>query len=351
MPWWRVAYQMGVNDMASLTLFLLKREGYTMNVSKTDWLVRMSGTLDRSIRVGAAILALVLSQDVLSQASGQGIQVVSPSLYVDMEAPSSTGNFSDGGISQRLFPASDFESLPPGFQTITQLALRPTHEVSAPRTVTFGNATVRLATTTIIPPNLSFWFANNIPQDATVVIDGDVTVSTANIGPPNGPREFDYIFELETPFNYSSSDGNLIMDFRWTGWSGDENAIGADFVLEPSSAAQVLWRCCDPLATSAGYQFGGHVWQFTFVSEPVLEADFDQDGDVDGNDFLGWQRGFGATYDAEDLVDWEANYGALAPLSGTSATVPEPATGLVLLIGMAVALFRRCEVVSKLNSA
>ena len=44
-----------------------------------------------------------------------------------------------------------------------------------------------------------------------------------------------------------------------------------------------------------------------FTSTP---GDFDADGDTDGADFLNWQRGFGTTYDADDLTDWEDNFGA-----------------------------------------
>ena len=44
----------------------------------------------------------------------------------------------------------------------------------------------------------------------------------------------------------------------------------------------------------------------------IVEAgpgDFNGDGNVDGFDFLEWQRGFGGAYDANDLADWETNYG------------------------------------------
>ncbi len=38
-------------------------------------------------------------------------------------------------------------------------------------------------------------------------------------------------------------------------------------------------------------------------------ADFDGDDDVDGADFLAWQRGFPAIYSDNNLADWEATYG------------------------------------------
>lgn len=63
----------------------------------------------------------------------------------------------------------------------------------------------------------------------------------------------------------------------------------------------------------------------------LLSADFDLD--VDGDDFLQWQRG-----DVPDLPDpsellaiWEASYGA-GTTWAVSAAVPEPATGILLLL-------------------
>jgi hypothetical protein len=67
-------------------------------------------------------------------------------------------------------------------------------------------------------------------------------------------------------------------------------------------------------------------------------GDFDGDDDVDGDDFLFWQR----DPSVGDLADWEANYGFVPPpLSATSIAVPEPSTGMVLLIGMLGMLCRR----------
>ncbi len=78
----------------------------------------------------------------------------------------------------------------------------------------------------------------------------------------------------------------------------------------------------------------------------VESADFDDDGDVDGRDFLIWQRGFGtgstfATGDANgdglvndaDLAIWQAQYGTVPELQASTIAVPEPHT--LLLISLA----------------
>jgi hypothetical protein len=65
------------------------------------------------------------------------------------------------------------------------------------------------------------------------------------------------------------------------------------------------------------------------VVAPALPGDFDLNGKVDGFDFLTWQRdtSIGA------LVDWESNYGSVAPLAAATASVPEPSS--LLLVAMA----------------
>jgi hypothetical protein len=63
---------------------------------------------------------------------------------------------------------------------------------------------------------------------------------------------------------------------------------------------------------------------FDFFEAPAgLPGDFDDDGDVDGRDFLLWQRNPGVG----NLSDWQTNYGmgGLAAI----ASVPEPSAGLL----------------------
>ncbi len=69
-------------------------------------------------------------------------------------------------------------------------------------------------------------------------------------------------------------------------------------------------------------------------------GDFDLDGDVDGNDFLLWQRGLGGTYSDLDLADWKNHYGASDPIALQAAqrTVPEPNT--LLLVSLSLFLVR-----------
>ncbi len=92
---------------------------------------------------------------------------------------------------------------------------------------------------------------------------------------------------------------------------------------------------------------GGGIYQidnFRIIREPVDSADFDQDGDVDGADFLTWQRGFGSgatlaegdadgngTVDKLDLAIWENQFGTINLIS-----TPEPSAWILALLGCAV---------------
>jgi hypothetical protein len=79
-----------------------------------------------------------------------------------------------------------------------------------------------------------------------------------------------------------------------------------------------------------------------FVPPPTSNGDFDDDGDVDGRDFLLWQRGLPSSpLDPEDLAIWAENYGTVPELTSVTA-VPEPTSAvLVLVLGLAVAAGRR----------
>lgn len=91
----------------------------------------------------------------------------------------------------------------------------------------------------------------------------------------------------------------------------------------------------------------------TMVSLP----DFDTDTDVDGADFLIWQRGSGSgttfaegdangdqLVDGSDLSIWQGGFGSFGG-AGTPqiAAVPEPSTGLLLFVGLLSTTTRVCR--------
>jgi hypothetical protein len=76
------------------------------------------------------------------------------------------------------------------------------------------------------------------------------------------------------------------------------------------------------------------LWNAATGQSTGQAGDFDGDDDVDGNDYLVWQRGLGSQFDAADLADWRTNFGA----TGGATAVPEPAAlGLAVIAAMAAA--------------
>ena len=69
----------------------------------------------------------------------------------------------------------------------------------------------------------------------------------------------------------------------------------------------------------------------------ALDGDFDGNGEVNGFDFLLWQR----DPSVGSLAAWEANYGTVALLSASSAAVPEPTTSALALAALCLAMSRR----------
>ena len=92
-----------------------------------------------------------------------------------------------------------------------------------------------------------------------------------------------------------------------------------------------------------------------------FSADFDDDNDVDGADFLIWQRHAGlqggatksdgdadgnADVDGDDLLAWKNQFGSVAATASTAAT-PEPTSALLLLCGGATVVCLRRRTLSR----
>ena len=127
-------------------------------------------------------------------------------------------------------------------------------------------------------------------------------------------------------FNPSAGDTFDLFDFA--------SATGSFALDLPGLATGLAWDA------SSLFQTG----ELSVVAAIAENADFDGDGDVDGRDFLIWQRGFGSAgslatgdanndgnVDADDLAIWQTQYGGVPELAAANVAVPEPASAILLL--------------------
>lgn len=146
------------------------------------------------------------------------------------------------------------------------------------------------------------------------------------------------------------SEGNLTSQLSLAA-SGGSASLGLGYAL--GGAKDLTFSYAGPGETTLKSGFVKFV-----TGGGSSNADYDDDSDVDGADFLLWQRQFGTAVppgtgadgsgngqvDAADLTLWKTQYGTTPPAVAAAAAVPEPvgcSLAAVALGGMALAARRR----------
>lgn len=75
-----------------------------------------------------------------------------------------------------------------------------------------------------------------------------------------------------------------------------------------------------------------------FLPSATIPGDYNADRDVDGSDFLAWQRSDGTP---DGLAAWQTNYGAQAPPLAATKAVPEPTSAVLGLVAALAIAFQR----------
>ncbi len=105
-----------------------------------------------------------------------------------------------------------------------------------------------------------------------------------------------------------------------------EGTVQHIFFPIPTTDTYEIW--VRQLDDDAGAQDYGLAWWYGVAPLPVVQGDFDSDGDVDGQGFLVWQR----NPNVGSLSDWQSNYGN--PLVAASQAASEPSAWLLLVLGV-----------------
>jgi hypothetical protein len=133
-------------------------------------------------------------------------------------------------------------------------------------------------------------------------------------------------------YQYDAGTGNFIIQSREVASliGGSENQFGNDLALRDSDFYFAWVDFANPLTPTT-----------------PLPGDFDDDGNVDGDDLTLWKGAFGQTSvgdadndgdsDGADFLVWQRNFAPAAP----AAAIPEPAALTIVIIGAAALLAAR----------
>jgi hypothetical protein len=235
-----------------------------------------------------ALLGALLLLGAINPAHAITPTVVVPNGNAMVEGNSNNGypfDLGQTGLSsqryQQVYAASQFSGIPSGGGLITQIIFRPDAFSGGAFTSTLPDMQIDLSTTSAPDDGLSTTYANNVGADDTVVFArGPLTLSSAFTGPPNGPKDFDIIITLTTPFFYNPANGNLLMDVRNFG-GGSTTFFDAAFTTGDGSSRVFN---SDVNSGTGSTDTEALITGFTIVPEPGSAALLL----VGGGTLLGW---------------------------------------------------------------
>jgi len=213
--------------------------------------------------------------------------VVVPNAYEFVEGPSAncipvTGCL-DTDRYQQVYDSSDFSSQTGiGPRYITEIRFRPNgldpNNPAPPfMDAVFSDIEINLSTTPTLfgpdgvtaigPDNLFATFDMNTGGDVVNVYRGALTLSSANTGPAAGPKDFDIVITLQTPFLYDPALGHLL--FEWKNHGGETDFDGfpdaVSITGDSTSRVESANDPSDPNAVTGLPDSTGLITQFTFT--------------------------------------------------------------------------------------
>lgn len=136
---------------------------------------------------------------------------------------------------QQVYDATEFAAYTAPF-LITEIQFRPDATMGDAFSSILTDIQINLSTTAASADGLSTTFANNVGVDDTVVLNrGALPLSSTDVTTPTGSQEFDIAIQLDTPFRYDPTAGNLLLDIRNFG-GGVTTPLDAVFVEGDSTS-------------------------------------------------------------------------------------------------------------------
>ncbi len=138
---------------------------------------------------------------------------------------SSDPQFNSNPLTSQRYQQAYDSSIFTGYSgdlAIERISFRPDTALGSAFLATLGDVEISLSSTPRTMAELTTVFDDNVGSDATVIVDGPLTLSSNFTGPVDGPKDFDIHIDLSAPFLYNPAQGNLLMDVRnYTGVNGD----------------------------------------------------------------------------------------------------------------------------------
>lgn len=215
-------------------------------------------------------------------------EVVVPNAFEFVEGPTAncipiTG-CNDTDRYQQVYDSSDFGSqtgIGPRF--ITEIRFRPSgHDnTSTPpfMEAIFTDIEINLSTTPALfgpdavtaigPDNLFTTFDTNTGGDVVNIYRGALTLSSAVTGPAAGPKDFDIVITLQTPFPYDPATGHLLLEWKNHGGETDFDGFpdAVNIPGDSTSRVEAASSASDPNAATGFADSVGLITQFTFRGE------------------------------------------------------------------------------------
>jgi hypothetical protein len=162
--------------------------------------------------------------------------------------------------TQQVYASSEFKSWD-GPQYINQIAFRQ-DILGFPFKATLPDARIVLSTTSRPVDGLSTTFADNVGQDESVVYQGELPIFSMVDTTGGLPRALDIAVNLQTPFLYDPSRGNLLVDITNPSLVGttvmDAQEMGGDGTSRVYAYGSDLSRgTADSIGLVTRFQTGG----------------------------------------------------------------------------------------------
>ena len=175
---------------------------------------------------------------------------------------------------------------------------------------------------------------------------GGVTTLSPNSPYGDVPSLTDTLFVMEFLNASGSQIGSQTLDLRTVQMNDTTFREHVVTGLAPAGTTQVrVGVRVDDVMTNVDIPFQTANFD-DFSLTAVVPGDFDVDGDVDGRDFLVWQRGGSPNpLSSGDLAMWRSNFGTGGAIAAAGA-VPEPAAAALAAVACLAAFTARRRAVA-----